>query len=181
MPALAVVMLALLAVGVILGIGNMKIFANQSKPTPHATALPKPTATLPATTPTATAAPPTATATPNPQAALNQQAASSFRALTTATFADASCSNGNMTMRFSSGAVVYINLCMNGNAAAGPVSAVVRQNGVTVRTLISNLYTSENAYYSQGHTLPNGNYDMLVTMRINGNQAVVRDIPFTVG
>lgn len=181
MPALAVAMLALLAVGVALGVGNMTLFANQSKVTPHATALPKPTATHPAATPTATAAQPTATATANPQSALNQQAASSFRALSTSTFSDSSCSNGNMTMRFSSGAVVFINLCMNGNPAAGPVSAVVRQNGSTVRTLISNLYPSVNAFYSQGHTLPNGNYDMLVTMRINGNQAVVRDIPFTVG
>lgn len=181
MPALAVVVLALLAVGVGLGIGNMKLFANQSKTTRSVIAQTKITATLPAVTPTATVAPPTATATPNPQSALNQQAASSFRALTTAPFADGSCSNGNATLHFNSGAVVFINLCMNGNPAAGPVSAVVRQNGATVRTLISNLYTSVNAYYSQGHTLPNGNYDMLVTMRINGNQAVVRDVPFTVG
>ena len=181
MPALAVVVLALLAVGVGLGIGNMKLFANQSKAPRSVIAQTKTTATLPAVTPTATVAPPTATATPNSQSALNQQAASSFRALTTAPFSDGSCSNGNATLHFNSGAVVFINLCMNGNPAAGPVSAVVRQNGATVRTLISNLYTNVNAYYSQGHTLPNGNYDMLVTMRIDGNQAVVRDIPFTVG
>lgn len=179
MPALAIAMLALLAVGVALGVGNMTLFASQSKLTPHATALPKPTATHPVATPIATVAQPTATA--NPQTALNQQAASSFRALSTATYADSSCSNGNTTTQFTSGAVVFINLCMSGTPAAGPVSAVVRQNGSTVRTLISNLYPSVNAFYSQGHTLANGNYDMLVTMRINGNQAVVRDIPFTVG
>lgn len=86
-----------------------------------------------------------------------------------------------MVTHFNTYSAVYINLCTNGNGASGPVSVAVRQNGSTVRTLFSNLYTNANTFYSQGHTLSTGSYDMLVTMRINGNQAVVRDIPFTVG
>jgi hypothetical protein len=84
-----------------------------------------------------------------------------------------------MTTHFTGGPV-YINLCMANTGAPGPVTVVVRQNGATIRTLISNLYPSGGVYYTQGHTLDAGSYDMLVTMQINGKQAVARDIAFTV-
>ena len=64
-------------------------------------------------------------------------------------------------------------------SAAGPVTVVVRQNGAIVRTLIDNLTTSAGSAYTQGHTLNPGNYDMLVTMHINGTVATARDINFT--
>ncbi|HEX8727003.1 MAG TPA: protein kinase [Ktedonobacterales bacterium] len=175
-PALvaAAALAVLLVVGVGLGMGGMKLFARQSAPgtpTPHQTATLAPTAT-------ATAAQPTVTATPNPQVALNHQAASAFRAITIASFSDGSCSSANAATQFSG--LVFINLCMARGSAPGPVTVQVRQNGAVVRTLISNLHPSSGASYTQGHTLSAGSYDMLVTMQINGKQAVAADIAFTV-
>lgn len=174
-PALvAAALTLLLAVGVGLGMGGIKLFARQSAP---GTPTPHPTATL-VPTATATAAQPTATATPNPQAALNHQAASAFRAITIAPFSDGACSSANAATQFSG--AVFINLCMARGSAPGPVTVQVRQNGAVVRTLISNLHPSSSASYTQGHTLGAGAYDMLVTMQINGKQAVAADISFTV-
>lgn len=175
--AMSVAVVVLLAIAVVFGMGGLKLFARQAappRPTPH------PTATHALPTPTATIAQPTATATPNTQQLLNSQAASAFRAITIASFSDSACSSGSNATHFGSGSPVYINLCMAGSPAPGPVTVVVRHNGSIVRTLISNLYPSVGAYYTQGHTLGAGNYDMLVTMQINGKQAVAKDIPFTV-
>ncbi len=174
MGALLVV---LLAIGVALGLGGLKLFAKQNVP---ATATPRPTATIAPPTATATIAQPTATATPSAQQLLDQQATHAFRAITIAPFSDGVCSSKSMTTRFSSSGPVYINLCMASSGAPGPVTVVVRHNGATIRTLIANLYTSGGSYYTQGHTLSPGDYDMFVTMQINGKQAVAQDIAFTV-
>jgi serine/threonine protein kinase len=176
-PALvaAAALTLLLAVGVGLGMGGMKLFARQSAPS---TPVPHPSATIAPPTATATAAQPTATTTPDAQAALNHQAASAFRAITIAPFSDGSCSSANATKTFSG--PVFVNLCMARGSAPGPVTAQVRHNGAVVRTLISNLHPSSGASYTQGHTLGAGSYDMLVTMQINGKQAVAADLPFTV-
>lgn len=171
---------AVVLVGVF-GFGGMRLFASQgvqSHPTPHPTLRPTAT-TIPATaTPTATTPP--GTPTPTAQQLLNAQAARAFRAITLAPFSDGACSSSSMTTSFSNGGPVFINLCMANSGAPGPVTVVVRQNGATVRTLIANLYPSAGAYYTQGHTLSSGKYDMLVTMQISGKQAVARDITFTV-
>jgi hypothetical protein len=136
---------------------------------------------IPATaTPTATATTPLGTPTPTAQQLLNAQAARAFRAVTLASFSDGACSSSSMTTSFSNGGPVFVNLCMANSGAPGPVTVEVRQNGATVRTLIANLYPSAGAYYTQGHTLAPGKYDMLVTMQINGKQATAKDIPFTV-
>ena len=175
--AMSIAVVVLLAIGVVFGMGGLKLFAQQAappRPTPH------PIATHALPTPTATIAKPTATATPNTQQLLNSQAASAFRAITIASFSDSACSSGSNATHFGSGSPVYINLCMAGSPAPGPVTVVVRHNGSIVRTLIANLYPSVGAYYTQGHTLGGGSYDMLVTMQINGKQAVAKDIPFTV-
>jgi hypothetical protein len=178
----ATVGVALLAVVLMFAMGNLKLFASQSAPrhaAPHAT--PRPTATHPLPTATATIAQPTVTATPNPQVALDSQAASAFRAITLAAFSDGACSSGAMTTHFNGGTPVFVNLCMANTATPGPVTVAVMQNGATIRTLISNQYTSRGSFYSQGHTLGAGSYDMLVTVEINGNRAVAKDISFTVG
>ena len=39
---------------------------------------------------------------------------------------------------------------------------------------------ASSSAYSQGHTLAPGNYDMLITLTINGKTATAKDIPFTV-
>jgi hypothetical protein len=168
---------ALLALTAALGVGGVKLFAQQN--TPVARATPRPTVTTAPPTATATIAQPTATFTPTAQQTLNRQAASAFRAITIAPFSDGACSSASMTTHFSGG-LVYINLCMANSRPPGPVTVVVRQGGATVRTLISNLYPSAGSFYTQGHTLGSGNYDMLVTMEIDGKQAVAQDIAFTV-
>lgn len=177
MLQIGVIVAVVLALGVIASMGGLKLFAQQSNP-PHARALPSVTAkALP--TATATAAKPTATTTPTAQQSLNRQAASAFRAITLEPYTDGSCASSGATTRFSSGSPVYVNLCMANVTPQGPVTVVVRQHGVIVRTLISNLYPHAGSSYSQGHTLAAGSYDMLVTMQINGKQAVAQDIAFT--
>lgn len=170
---------AAVALIVALGLGGVKLFARPApaatpRPTPHATA------TLSAPTTTATVARATSTATNTPQQILNSQAADAFRAITISPYADGACSSGANTTHIS-GAPVFVNLCMADQAASGPVTVQVRQNGVVVRTLIQDLYPHAGSAYTQGHTLAPGSYDMLVTMRINGTVAVARDISFTVG
>jgi len=177
----ATVLAAVLIVGVALSMGGMKLFARQSA-APHAT--PRPTVSATATslpTATPTIAKPTATATQTAQQKLNREAADAFRAITLAPFADGGCASSSMTTSFTGGSPVYVNLCMGGSAAPGPVTAQVRQNGALVRTLLSNVYMSAGSSYNQGHTLGAGSYDMLVTMRINGTVAIAKDISFTVG
>jgi serine/threonine protein kinase len=173
---IGVVVVALL-VAVALGMGGVKLFAQQSAPA-HAT--PRHTATAKANaTSTATVAQPSATATLTAQQTLNQQAARAFRAITLAPFSDGSCSSASATTHFT-GSPVYVNLCMAKSRPPGSVTVVVRHNGATVRTLIANLTPRAGAFYTQGHTLSSGSYDMLVTMQINGKQAVAQDIAFTV-
>lgn len=175
---LATILAAVVIVGVALSVGGMKLFARPSA-APHATPRPTATATaLPTATPTV--AKPTATATQTAQQQLDLQASSAFRAITLARFADGSCASGSMTTSFNGGAPVFVNLCVGGSPAPGPVTVQVRQHGVVVRTLITNAYMSAGSSYNQGHTLGAGSYDMLVTMRINGVTATARDIPFTV-
>lgn len=170
---MAVVALLLAAA---LGMGGVKLFAQQSAP-----AHPTPRASVGAVraTATATVAQPTATATLTAQQTLDQQAASAFRAITLAPFSDSACSSASMTTHYTGGPV-YINLCMASSRPPGTVTVVVRQSGSVVRTLISNLTPHAGSFYTQGHTLSAGSYDMLVTMQINGKQAVAQDIAFTV-
>jgi hypothetical protein len=174
---------AVLAGGLMYGMSSLKLFANQATP-PHITQS-HPTATAkpatPTVTPTVTPTPPPATATPNPQAQFDRQAADAFRSVTVGSYSDGSCSGKSATTQFNSGALIYVNLCMAYSSAPGPVTAVVRQNGATVRTLISSQYTHSGSFYSAGHTLSNGSYDMVVLVNINGDQATAADIPFTVG
>ena len=174
---MGIAVVVLLAIAGAFGAGGLKLFARQAPPA-HTT--PRATATIALPTATATAVKPTPTATPNAQQQLNSQAAQAFRAITLASFSDSACSSGSSATRFSSGSPVYINLCMADSPAPGPVTVQVRHNGAIVRTLISNVYPSAGAYYTQGHTLGAGSYDMLVTMQINGKQAVAKDISFTV-
>lgn len=184
MPTLLVATLgaAVLAGGLMFGMSSLKLFANQAT-TSHSTRA-HPTATVkpakPTVAPTVTHTPP-ATATPNPQAQLDRQAADAFRSITVGSFSDGSCSGKSATTQFPGGSPVYINFCMANSSAPGPVTAVVRQNGATVRTLISSQYTHPGSFYSAGHTLSSGSYDMVVTVNINGDQATAADIPFTVG
>ncbi|WIG58081.1 MAG: Serine/threonine protein kinase PrkC, regulator of stationary phase [Ktedonobacterales bacterium] len=143
-----------------------------------------PTATTAATqAPTATATPnPTATTTPNPQTALDKKAAASFRAVTLATFSDHSCSPGNSTSHFASGQTMYINLCTSSSALAGPMTIVIRHNGQTVYKITSGVYLSPSAGYSYyRYGIASGTYDVLVTLPVNGQTAVARDLTFTIG
>jgi serine/threonine protein kinase len=173
---IGVVVVALL-VAVALGMGGVKLFAQQGAPA-HAT--PRPTATVTAhATATATIAQPTATATLTAQQTLNQQAASAFRAITLAPFSDGSCSSASATTHFT-GSPVYVNLCMARSRPPGSVTVVVRHDGATIRTLFANMTPSAGAFYTAGHTLSPGSYDMLVTMQISGKQAVAQDIAFIV-
>src|SRR5262249_29472260 len=103
---------------------------------------PTPTAVVQATTqPTATTQPsPTATTTPKPTATtdpqrhLNAVAAANFRAVTLATFNDGSCSAGNSRTHFSSGQVIYANICTAGGASSTQMTVTIRQGGRVVRT-----------------------------------------------
>jgi len=142
-----------------------------ARPLPSATSTLNPTPTVMATA--------TGTATPNPQHILDQQAAASFRAVALATFADGSCSNNQS--QFSTGERVYVNLCTSYNPANGPMTIQIRQNGVVVQTLVNGQYLAANGSYWYYHSLAAGNYDALVTITLNGYQAVARDLYFTVG
>jgi len=175
--ALAVVgYLALSAsgLGALTGHGSPHAQASATtRPQPSATPTLNPTPTVTAT--------PAGTATPSPQQILDQQAAASFRAVTLASFADGSCSSGNGQNHFSSGERVYINLCTSYNPASGPMTIQIRQNGAVVATLVYGQFLSANGSYWYYHSLNSGNYDALVTITLNGDQAVARDLYFSVG
>jgi hypothetical protein len=145
----------------------------------HSSATTTPTVKVRATTaPTATPTlPPTATT--DPHVALDQQAAASFRAVTLTTFADGTCGAGNSRTSFSSGQAVYVNLCSAANPVNAPMTVSIRQNGVVRFVLISNQPLSPSAgYWYARYGIAPGAYDVLVTVRINGYDAVARDLSF---
>lgn len=146
----------------------------------HPTPIVKATATstqLPTATTTHDA---TVTATTNPQAALDRQAAASFRAVTLATYSDRGC--GSTTTHFSSGQAIFVNLCASDSAASGPMSVTIRQDGRVLYTMVSGQYISAGSHYWYSrYGLPSGTYDMVVTLQIDGRSATARDIQFTVG
>ena len=145
------------------------------------TATPTPTATATAT-PAATATA-RATATANPIAALDAEAAASFRAAYLGAFADQSCSTSNARSLFAPGQTVYANLCTSGNVASGPMSVTILQGGATVFTMSPPTYLSPNAsyFYYSTYGLPSGSYDVRISIVIHGQVAVAKDLPFTVG
>jgi serine/threonine protein kinase len=143
---------------------------------PAATATPVPTVT-PTVAPTAT---PTATA--NIQKQLDAIAAASFRSVTLGTFHDSSCQSQNATQRFSAGQTVYVNLCTSASMSNAPVTIQIRHAGQVWYTLLRNQQLAPgSAYWYSRYAVPAGSYDMLVSMTIQGRQAVARDISFTVG
>ena len=149
---------------------------------PAATATTQPTATTAAATPapTTTTEP---TATTNPQAQLDAQAAGTFRAVTVGTYQDGSCTPANGTSHFNSGQTIYVNLCTSGDTSAGPMRIDLRQNGSVLYTLVYGKYLSPGSsyFYLTYHGFAPGNYDMLVSITVNGTQSTARDIPLTIG
>jgi hypothetical protein len=133
------------------------------------------TATL-APTATATLAPTTTTG-PNQQA-LDQRAAASFSALFLSNGQGLYCSGAQS--HFNQGDVVYVHLCLSSEGAPGPITVVARSNGHVVQTIFSGKSIAAGRNYYQGHTIPSGSYDMLITVQINGKTGVAKDIPFTV-
>jgi serine/threonine protein kinase len=155
---------------------------------PHST----PTALVQATTqPTATTQPsPTATTTPKPTATtdpqrhLNALAAADFRAVTLATFNDGSCSAGNSRTHFSSGQLIYANICTSGSASSTRMTVTIRQGGRVVRTMASNFAFAPGAhyyFYTTSSNLGTGSFELVVTAAVQGGQGVARDIGFTIG
>jgi serine/threonine-protein kinase len=144
--------------------------------TPTPTPTPSPTAT-PTPKPS-----PTATPTPTLHQRLDAQAAASFRSVVLGTFQDGSCSAANGKTQFSSGQFITINLCTSSTVAPGPMNIVIRQNGAVVMAMSSppNIYLAPNGSYYYQRSLGPGTYDALVTITLNGYQAVARDLPFTV-
>jgi hypothetical protein len=157
------------------GMGLLPGLAVAARPT----ATVAPTATL---IPTATMTPPspTATGTPTAQQLRDRQAAAAFKGLTIAPFSDLACSISNQSTSYTTSQPVFVNLCIASKSPPGPVSVVVRSHGKVVRTIYNRQYMSANSSYSQGHTLAPGDYDMLITVTINGKSATAKDIPFTV-
>ncbi|HLY31999.1 MAG TPA: hypothetical protein VKQ36_13290, partial [Ktedonobacterales bacterium] len=92
-----------------------------------------------------------------------------------------SCSPGNSQSHFSAGQHVYINLCTSANPANGPMTIKVLQNGYVVTTLVYGQYLASQGSYWYYHSLSSGNYEMLVTITINGYPAVARALYFSVG
>lgn len=181
-PLVAGIVAALLAVVVAAGLfistsGLGLTLASKQKATPTIAITPTPTVV-----PTATSTPIPPTATANPQNALNKLAAGSFRAITLSTFQDRSCAAGNYTSHFYSGQAIYVDLCGSGNPASGPMTVAIRQNGQVLYVLTTGVYVSpnESLWYAR-FGLGGGTYDMLVTININGTNAVAADPKFTVG
>ena len=173
-----VVALLLLGAAMALGAAGMGLLpglAVAAKPT----ATVAPTATL-SPTATMTATPPSTTTTPTAQQRLDRQAAEAFKGLTIASFSDLSCSISNQATSYATGQPVFVNLCIASKSPPGPVTVAVRSHGKVIRTLYYKQYMSANSGYSQGHTLTPGDYDMLITVTINGKPATAKDIPFTV-
>ena len=180
MLAAGLVALLLLGGATALGAAGMGLISGPSVAAhPTATSTVAPTATY---SPTATATPaqPTATAAPTAQQLLDRQAAAAFKGLTIAPFTDFACSESNQVTSYSASQPVFVNLCTANKSMPGPVTVVIRSGGAVVQTLIYSRYMASSSAYSQGHTLAPGNYDMLITLTINGKTATARDIPFTV-
>ncbi len=182
LPGVAITAVLLISLAVWIGVsasGLALVSHNQRTPvtqkaTATATIQPSPTATVQRK--------PTASPTLTPQQVLNNEAAASFRSVTVSQFADQSCSPGNQTTHFGAGQTVYVNLCSSSNPLGDPITVTIQQGGAVIYTLRQNLYlppSSGYTYYRYG--IPNGAYDMVVTMQINGQVAVARDIAFTIG
>jgi serine/threonine protein kinase len=145
-----------------------------------ATATPQPSPTVSATA-TSTPKP---TATTDPQRRLNALAATYFRAVTLATFNDGSCSGGNSRTHFSSGQLVYVNLCAAGGKGSTTMTVTIRRGGRVVRTMTSGFAIAPGAhyyFYTSSSNLGSGTFDLVVTVAVQGGQGVARDIRFTVG
>jgi hypothetical protein len=156
----------------------------RAHPTPtavvQATAQPTPT-TQPSPTATTTPKP---TATTDPQRHLNALAAADFRAVTLATFNDGSCSAGNSRTHFSSGQLIYANICTSGSASSTRMTVTIRQGGRVVRTMASNFAFAPGAhyyFYTTSGNLGSGSFELVVTATVEGQQGVARDIRFTIG
>jgi serine/threonine protein kinase len=173
-----VVLLAVLVIGGVLLTANLLSHGPRGKttlpaPTPTVTVLPSPSATATAR--------PRATATVNKQQVINDEAAASFRSVILSTFADNSCSAADSTRQFSSSQSVYVDLCTGNGPFPGPaVTVAIRQGGTIIYVLAQQLYLSPNSsYFFFRYGLPAGTYDMVVTMSVNGQTAVARDLVFT--
>lgn len=176
--AVAAAILLIVVIGWLAVFGSGLGFTQKAQVTPAATSTLAPTP-LPTDTPQPSA---TATATTSPQQIANREAANSFAGVTLATFVDNSCSGANSTSHFSSGATVYVNLCMGHQPASTSMTVAIRQHGTVLYTLVSGQFVSPGSkYWYARYGLPAGTYDMLVTMPINGTAAVARDLTFTVG
>jgi serine/threonine protein kinase len=152
----------------------------QKSATQVATAIPTMTA-LPSPTATGQKGP-AATATLTPQQVLNNEAAAAFVAVTLSAFADNSCSQANQTRRFSTGQTIYVDLCTSSGPIPGPVTISIRQGGAILHYVARDLNLGPNAsaFEFEQYVLASGSYDMLVTVQINGKEAVARDLTFSV-
>ena len=58
----------------------------------------------------------------------------------------------------------------------------IRQSGAILHYVVKDLNLGPNSsgFYFEQYVLASGTYDMLVTMPINGKEAVARDLTFTV-
>lgn len=142
------------------------------------TATPSPVVSpTPTSSPTATASPTT-----DPQVALDQKAAASFRGVTLGTFRDASCSAANAKTQFSTSQTVYINLCTSSAPQNAPTSITIKQGGAVVYTLASGNYIGpDQAFFVYRYGIAAGSYDAVITQTIDGKDATAADIQFTVG
>jgi hypothetical protein len=180
--AIAAVLLLALAIGVAFNGSALGLVLGprptETRATPTITVAPSTTPSL-----TATATPSTPpTATPNPQRALNQQAAASFRAIVLGLSQDRSCSGANAITHFATRATVYVNLCTSTQALGVPTTVTIQQQGRVVNILTTGFFMRSSAsYYFYRVSMPAGTYHMVVTQRIDGGDGVAASIPFTVG
>jgi hypothetical protein len=110
-------------------------------------------------------------------------AAADFRAVTLGTFNDGSCSAGNSRTHFSSGQLIYVNLCTSDSASSTRMTVTIRQAGRVVRTMTSNFAFAPGAsyyFYTTSGNLGTGSFDLVVTATVEGQQGVARDIRFTI-
>ncbi len=174
--SVAALLIVSLAVWVAVSASSLGVTVG-SHSTPH------PTAThTTAPTPKATSTVPVGTSTPTQQV-LDRQAASTFSAITLGTASDLTCDAGNARRQFPTGiSKIYINLCASDQMGNMQFLVNFRSGGHILLTLKSQLGADQHEYlyWQPSGGAPSGNYDVQVSMTINGKDATAADITFTV-
>ena len=171
---MAALLIVSLAVWVAVSASSLGLTVGSTTPHAVATHTPAHKATnTAATTPTLT------------QQQLDQQAEATFRAITLGTNHDLSCSSSNARQQFDVGtSKIYVNLCASDHMGNMPFSVHVQSEGHTIVSLADNTSLgagqNEYLYWLPNGGAPSGQYDVLISMTINGRNATAADISFTV-